>query len=475
MVDGDRLLCTGADVRAALVSAASGTTASNVNAEMPSITLLALKLIREAPVATYVERTWAPSGGGQLSRRDRAPGRYLAYVPDELGAHLPNVGEEARSAAADALVALARADERLGTRAAYLSHLLVRSESISSSWIEGNRVTPKRLAIAESLHHGSRVELDVIANVRATEDAVAALADRKRRISVDDIEKLQHLIEPALPRGLRTEQNWVGGSGWSPIRAEFVPPPETEVHRLVADLAAFVTRTEGNPVIRAAIAHAQFETIHPFIDGNGRTGRALIHTVLRRSDALRSILIPISTVFAGDTGAYIAGLTAYRAGRLDESIVSFAHASELAAENAVRLAEDVADLDERTFRRLLDHRRERGTTPVVPRSDAVVRKVLDRLAAEPVVTLRSVAERYGVSTTAAHRALSELQDAGILARTKDQRGRVVCWSADRHLGLVALTERSNRIGAGDTAGRRPRNAPAAPDIEQVGRLRGIEP
>ncbi|MFX5957026.1 Fic family protein, partial [Acinetobacter baumannii] len=81
------------------------------------------------------------------------------------------------------------------------------------------------------------------------------------------------------PRGLRTEQNWVGGSGWSPIRAEFVPPPEMEVGRLVADLAAFVTRTEGNPVIRAAIAHAQFETIHPFIDGNGRMGRALIHTV----------------------------------------------------------------------------------------------------------------------------------------------------------------------------------------------------
>lgn len=101
---------------------------------MPLITLLPLKLITEAVVATYVERTWAPSDGGQLRRRDRAPGRYLAYVPDELGPDLPSLGEEARSAAADALVALARADERLGTRAAYLSHLLVRSESISSSW-----------------------------------------------------------------------------------------------------------------------------------------------------------------------------------------------------------------------------------------------------------------------------------------------------------------------------------------------------
>lgn len=87
------------------------------------------------------------------------------------------------------------------------------------------------------------------------------------------------------------------------------------------------------------------------------------------------------------------------------------------------------------------------------------------------MTLRTVAERYEVSTTAAHRALSELQDAGILARTKDQRGRTVCWSADQYLGLVALTERSNRVGAGDTSGRRPRNLPAAPDVERAGELR----
>ena len=78
-----------------------------------------------------------------------------------------------------------------------------------------------------------------------------------------------------------------------------MPPPEGEVPRLVADLARFTTDTSGNPVVRAAIVHAQFETIHPFTGGNGRTGRALIHTVLRRADALRNTLIPISTVFAG--------------------------------------------------------------------------------------------------------------------------------------------------------------------------------
>ncbi|HKT56953.1 MAG TPA: Fic family protein [Microbacterium sp.] len=421
----------------------------------------------------FVERLWNPQDEGQLSRRDRAPGRYHAYVPDELGTRLPSISAEAQTAAEDALAVLARADERIGTRAAYLNHLLIRSESISSSWIEGNRVTPKRLAIAEALNAGPRVALDVIGNVRATEDAIAELADPSKTITTRDIEKLQHVIEPSLEAGLRTEQNWVGGPGWSPLRAEFVPPPETEVRRLVADLAGFVTETSGNPVVRAAIAHAQFETIHPFIDGNGRTGRALIHTVLYRADALRNVIIPISTVFAGDTDTYIAGLTAFRAdpSRLGDWIVGFARATELAAGNAVRLADDVAELDARSLDDLIAFRREQSIAPAVPRRDAVVLRILASLATEPVLTVEGAAKRHGVSTTAAHRALIELADAGILGRTKDQRGRLICWTADRHLALVTLTERSNRVGAGDTARRAPKVGPAVPGYDHLGQLR----
>src|SRR6218665_2956968 len=92
----------------------------------------------------YVERLWAPEDAGGLSRKDRAAGRYLAYVPDELGDRLPTLGAAAQGAAEDALAVLARADERIGGRGRHLNHLLIRSESISSSWIEGNRSSPKR-------------------------------------------------------------------------------------------------------------------------------------------------------------------------------------------------------------------------------------------------------------------------------------------------------------------------------------------
>ncbi|MCI4659721.1 Fic family protein [Cryobacterium zhongshanensis] len=427
----------------------------------------------------YVELLWNPEDAAHLGRKDRAPGRYSAYVPDELGTQLPQLGREAQQAAEDALAVLARADERIGSSGGYLSHLLIRSESISSSWIEGNSISPKKLAIAELLDGrpggtgSTRVALDVVANVRATEAAIAALGDRNHQVTIRDIEALQHIIAPRLGLGVRTEQNWVGGPGWSPLRADFVPPPETEVQRLVTDLAGFITATDGNPVVRAAIAHAQFETIHPFVDGNGRTGRALIHTVLRRADALRNTLIPISTVFAGDKDAYLEGLTAFREipSRLDDWVIGFAHAAELAAGNAVLLADDIAALDERVFDALIGYRRQHELSPVVPRSDAVVLKILKTLAAEPVLTIETVATRHNVSTAAAHRALVQLADAGILGRNKDQKGRLVCWTADQHLALVSLTERSNRVGAGDTEHAKPRLGPAAPAVGRVGALR----
>lgn len=415
-------------------------------------------------MSEYVECLWNPENTYGLSRKDRAPGKYLAYVPDELPVELPALSSEAQQASEDALAVLARADERIGRDGRYLHHLLIRSESISSSWIEGNRVSPKKLAIAEILQRGTPVALDVVSNVQATEQAIATLSDAQRPITVSDLEDLQHVIEPRLERGIRRVQNWVGGSGWSPLRADFVPPPPSEVKRLTQNLAQFISATQGNPVVRAAIAHAQFETIHPFIDGNGRTGRALIHTVLKRADALRNTIIPISTVFAGDTDAYIAGLTDFRSQPqlVDSWVMSFSRACEIAAENAIALSSEVSWLNRDLWDHLLIYRRATGMSPVIPRRDSTVAKIFGRLPEEPVLTADGVAEKFSVSPAAAHRALVHLSEARILKKTKDPSGRRICWSADDYLSLVALSERSNRIGGGDTKNKKPRLGPPAP-------------
>lgn len=389
-------------------------------------------------MATFIERIWHPTDASALSRRDKVPGRYLAYVPDELAVALPAVGPDAEIAATDALVALGRADERIGDRGGLLTHLLLRSEGISSSWIEGNRISPKRLAIAEVLSNGGRVARDVLATIHATEEAIVSLADRSKPISVDDFVRIQHLIEPRLDKGFRQQQNWVGGTGYSPLRADFIPPPETEVERLLLNLAEFATVTSGNPVIRAAIAHAQFETIHPFIDGNGRTGRALIHAILRRGDAVRNIIVPISAVFAAHTPAYIAGLTDFRREpqNLDAWILAFAEAIERAARISVELVHSIEDLDATLLDELFAARKREGKRPIQPRANSVLLKILRNLAQSPVVTGASVAREFGVSLAAAHKALGDLTDAGILNRSKDHKGKTICWASDRHFGLI---------------------------------------
>ena len=143
-------------------------------------------------------------------------------------------------------------------------------------------------------------------------------------------------------------------------------------------------------------------------------------------------------------------------------MIRFAEATELAAMNAVRLTDDVTRLDDAVREELVAHRQAQGRSPARPRSDALVWRVLDLLPTDPMLTVDAVTARLGGSPAATHRALTELADAGILGRTKDHRGRLICWTADRYLALVALTERNNRVRGVDTRTHKPKLGPPAP-------------
>ncbi|WP_239105157.1 Fic family protein [Microbispora rosea] len=142
------------------------------------------------------------------------------------------------------------------------------------------------------------------------------LADAPR-IDVEDILTLHRKLfggtrDERFGGQIRAEQNWVGGTGMSPCTADFVPPPPDRVHDLLEDLCAYISGDEHPALVQAAIAHAQFETIHPFVDGNGRTGRALIHLILKRRGLAPRVVPPISLVLASHADAYVSALTAYR-------------------------------------------------------------------------------------------------------------------------------------------------------------------
>jgi len=199
--------------------------------------------------------------------------------------------------------------------------LLLRAESVASSRIEGLEVGARKLLRAEAAHAAGEASTDVTANevlgnIAAMNAGVQAVGPGDE-ITLDVLLAFhRRLMAPApgqIGAGtLRTKQNWIGGSDYNPCTAAFVPPPPEYVPELMADLCSFCNENTLPAVAQAALAHAQFETIHPFADGNGRTGRGLIQLVLRRRRLASRILPPVSLVLATWAKDYLEGLTATR-------------------------------------------------------------------------------------------------------------------------------------------------------------------
>jgi len=200
---------------------------------------------------------------------------------------------------------------------------------------------------------GSRANASATATAHAAE-AIAGLVDAASGGTVDDTALLRahHRLmrdDPLDGRGAgryRDVQNWIGG-GACPRTARYVPPPPEQVPALMADLFAFLRRDDLHPVAQAAIAHAQFESIHPFTDGNGRIGRALVAAVLRARGAARSAVVPLAVVLDAERDRYFAHLDRYRQGAVDEWVRDLAIAVGAAADEALvtslLLAEVAAD------------------------------------------------------------------------------------------------------------------------------------
>ncbi len=265
------------------------------------------------------------------------------------------------------------------------------------------------------------------------EHAVALGAGAKPLRLKDVLEIHRHLMlattTPQIAGELRERQNWIGGNAYNPGRADFVPPPPELVKDLVEDLVAFMNRTDIPPVVQAAVAHAQFETIHPFADGNGRVGRALIHVVLRRRGLAPRYVPPVSLALAADAKAYVAGLTAFREDRPADWILLFAHAIERAAAKAGELALRLAELQEKW--------RERAGRP---RRHSSSEALIVDLPAHPIVTVATAQKFLGRSKQAVNEAIAALADRGVLHPiTLAKRNRA--WEARELFDLINDVER----------------------------------
>lgn len=361
---------------------------------------------------------WTPNYGGPVKKHRRG-GFYDAFVPVAIATRSFQLDDEAVAAVADATKALSELNGSL-PRLSSLSALaknLMRSEAIASSRIEGLVLSQKRLARAAYKGEGrgavDRRATEILANVSALEQAVA-LGARAKEIGVSDIEDIHRTLLrftwEEIAGVLRDSQNWIGGSDYHPLEAAFIPPPPRHVKPLLKDLCRFIGRQDLAPVVQAAIAHAQFETIHPFADGNGRVGRALIYTVLRRRDESPHYIPPISLVLSGEPRAYVEGLVDYRAGRISEWCTLFAAATARAARGAGELASRIEALQQSWLEQLGN-----------PRRDSVVHELIASLSAQPVIDVAAGRRLTGKSHVAVGKALGALEQAGVLQRLNERK------------------------------------------------------
>jgi Fic family protein len=280
--------------------------------------------------------------------------------------------------------------------------------------------------------------MEILANVDAMELAIHEAA-QVEQFSVNEILAIHTRLMAGAANShvggrIRTGQNWIGGNDHNPCGADFVPPPPEHVNDLLDDLCAAIDDVSLSPLVSAALVHAQFETIHPFDDGNGRTGRALIHVVLRRRGTAPAYVPPISVVLAGQREEYIAGLTRYREGDLAGWLEHFAVATGRAAQLAAAYVRAVEDL--------MSSWRERLETGPAPRADAAAWAVIDVLPAHPVITAPVAAAATGRAKSAIYQAISELEEAGILEPLSESH-RNRSWEAAGLLELLAALERGD--------------------------------
>jgi len=387
------------------------------------------------PALGMEEHPWAASvDPGTTSRRHalRARGPYRAAVPAEIAARTPEMPAETAAAAEDASNEIVRFDAEVGAIAAPFSAILLRSESASSSEIENLTSGARAIALAEVSTRESPNARLIVSNVRAMEAAIALSDDLDTGMIIEMQRVLLEASHAEVTRGFRGEQVWIGGAGNSPHGADYIAPHADRVGALMDDVMRFARRTDLPVLQQVAIAHAQFETIHPFSDGNGRTGRALVQAMMRRHGLTRHVTVPVSAGLLSDTQRYFAALDAYRSGDLVPIVEAFAEAAFAAVGNGRELVADLTAVS------------ARWNTVTSARAGSAGRRLLDVLQRQPVVNTGAVALALGLAPVNAQAGIDRLVADGIL-RQIGSASRNRYWEAPDVLdALDAFAARAKR-------------------------------
>jgi len=358
----------------------------------------------------------------------------VVEIPPYIADRTPSLSPETHADLERAVVAVARIESR-SEHLAGLGELLVRSEAVASSKIEHVYSSLNDLARASVGADAAAGARSTIAASRALTALAASCADGP--LTHDAILAAHHvLLEGDLLEGQyagrsRPLQNWVGGSDFSPRGALHVPPPADLVQPLMDDLLKLTMRADVPVVAQAALVHGQFESIHPFTDGNGRIGRALIGAIYRHRGLTTATTVPVAAAMLADTDTYFAHLASYRAGDIEPLVRYVARCTATAAEAALVTADHLAELPPQWH------------DQVTTRRGSAARTLVDGLLTAPVLDIVRAETVTGASRPRAYDALDHLTQAGVLSEiTGESRSRV--WVAQAVMD--ELGELEERIG-----------------------------
>ena len=380
--------------------------------------------VRVPPVG-HEPQVWDPPADFGQTRRERAArGRsYASAVPARIADLVLQLPAHLAADAEDAAAEIARFDASAEHGLGAVTAVLLRSESASSSQIEQISASARAIAEAELTGSGTTNAGVVVDNMRAMTDAVSA-ADALTADQIAGVQRaLLHRHSPQLV-GWRAEPVWIGGGGSTPVTADYVAPDHRRIRAAVDDLTAFAARDDLLLLPQIAVAHAQFETIHPFADGNGRTGRALVQILLRSKGLTRTATVPISGGLLVEKDRYFAALDAFRAGDAGPIVDQLNRASLRAVQQGRRLAAQITEL------------RDTWRQTVRARSDAATWKILELLPAHPVIDAETVARETGLHPNNVRRAVAPLLEAGVLVGSQHYKSHKFLYRAPEVLDLL---------------------------------------
>lgn len=354
------------------------------------------------------------------------PGGYLAFLPNPLPPHPAlNMDEEV-------LLALSAADRAVGALSSFgdlipntnlFVAMYVRREALLSSEIEGIACTLEDVLKYEEAAEQPKAEetpdiTQVVNYVRAFNAGIEHL--RAQPFSLELIRSLHKILLAGSPRGderaghFREDQNWIGPKGSTVTTAHYVPPPVDHMRMSLGNFEYYVRDKRDLPLlVRCALVHAQFETIHPFSDGNGRIGRLLVPLMLAAEGALRHPLLYLSLYLLENRAEYYERLMKIRrAGDWEGWLKFFLAGVRITAEDAMERSKAILALHDDVTRQAASLRRSTIS-------------VAETLFAHPIITTQGARKHTGLAFDTARQALESLASAGIVKEiTGQRRGRI---------------------------------------------------